>query len=295
MILVTGATGLSGSAVVREFSQNKVAVRALVRSRAKAGAIEKLSGVEVVEGDMTRTETLAPVLDGVDRALMISSSVPAMVPTQINFIDACRAAGVKHVVKFSGKESGIGFEPANFPFTRMHEEIEDHLENSGLAWTHLRPSQFMQVYLRDARTIAEKGMLFLPLENVALAPVDVLDIAKIAFGVLTRPGHENQSLDITGPEPLQMTQIAKIIGNAIDKPVQYQPIDLEAYRRGMAAAGLPPFMVDALEAQAAERRRHPLSNVDLAAHKAFGVEPTRFEQFAKRNAAIFRGESSKSP
>jgi uncharacterized protein YbjT (DUF2867 family) len=177
----------------------------------------------------------------------------------------------------------------------MHEEIEDYLESSGLAWTHLRPSQFMQVYLRDARTIAEKSMLFLPLENVALAPVDVLDIAKIAFGVLTRRGHENRSLDITGPQSLQMAEIAEIIGKAIGKPVQYQSIDPEAHRRGMAAAGLPPFMVDGLGAQAAERRPHPLSNVDLAAHKAFGVEPTRFEQFAKRNAAVFRGEPPRGP
>jgi len=295
MILVTGATGLNGSAIVKEFSLNKAAVRALVRNRAKAGAIEKLPGVEIVEGDMTRPETLGPALDGVDRALMISSSEPAMVSTQTKFIDACRDAGVEHVVKFSGKESGIGFEAANFPFTRMHEEIEDYLESSGLAWTHLRPSQFMQVYLRDARTIAEKSMLFLPLENVALAPVDVLDIAKIAFGVLTRRGHENRSLDITGPQSLQMAEIAEIIGKAIGKPVQYQSIDPEAHRRGMAAAGLPPFMVDALGAQAAERRPHPLSNVDLAAHKAFGVEPTRFEQFAKRNAAVFRGEPPRGP
>jgi uncharacterized protein YbjT (DUF2867 family) len=81
MILVTGATGLNGSAIVKEFSLNKAAVRALVRNRAKAGAIEILPGVEIVEGDMTRPETLGPALDGVDRALMISSSEPAMVST----------------------------------------------------------------------------------------------------------------------------------------------------------------------------------------------------------------------
>src|SRR6266851_4412408 len=99
---------------------------------------------------MLRPETLDPVLDGVDRALLISSAGPEMLDTQWRFIDAARQAGVGHIVKFSGKESGIGFDPLRFRFTRMHELIEDYLEASGVAWTHLRPSQFMQVYLCEA-------------------------------------------------------------------------------------------------------------------------------------------------
>ncbi|HMF97024.1 MAG TPA: NAD(P)H-binding protein [Vicinamibacterales bacterium] len=73
MILVTGAAGLNGSAILREFSRNRVAVRALVRDRSKAVALATLPHVEVVEGDMARTETLDRVFEGIDRALMISS------------------------------------------------------------------------------------------------------------------------------------------------------------------------------------------------------------------------------
>jgi len=291
MILITGAAGLSGSAIVNEFSLNRVPVRALVRDSVKAASIAKLPGVEVVEGDMARPETLGRALEGIDQAMMISSSTETMVATQTSFIDACRAAGVRRIVKFSGKESGIGFDAAKFPFTRMHEEIEDYLESSGLSWTHLRPAQFMQVYLRSSATIAKKGMLFLPHEGVALSPVDITDVAKVAFAVLTRDSRQNRSLDITGPQALSMATIAEIIAEAIGKPVRYQSIDDEEHRRAMAAAGLPPFMIDALSEQAAERRRHPLSSVNLGAHEAFGIEPTRFEQFAMRHAAIFRGDS----
>jgi uncharacterized protein YbjT (DUF2867 family) len=179
MILVTGAAGLSGSAVVREFSRNGVPVRALVRDRSKAGALARLPHVELVEGDMGRAETLGPVLAGIDRVLLISRADPQMHETQCGFVDACTAAGVGHVVKLSGKESGIGFDANGFRFTRMHEEIERHLEDSGLGWTHLRPSQFMHVYLREAPAIAAKGALLLPLEDVRLAPVDIEDIARI--------------------------------------------------------------------------------------------------------------------
>ncbi len=196
MILVTGASGLSGSAIIREFARQGAPVRALVRSRDKAASLRDLPRVDIVEGDMAKPGTLVAALDGVERALLISSAGPHMLETQCTFIDACKRAGVAHVVKFSGAESG--FDPAKFRFTRMHEEIEDYLEQPGLAWTHLRPSQFMQVYLREAPSIIGKGALFLPMEEVSLAPVDVEDIAKIAVALLCSEGHNGKSYAMTG-------------------------------------------------------------------------------------------------
>jgi nucleoside-diphosphate-sugar epimerase len=120
MIVVTGATGLSGSIVIREFARHKTPLRALVRNRARARALETLATVEFVEADMLRPETLGAALDGVDRVLMISSPDPQMVETQCTFIDASKKASVRHIVKFSGAESGVGFNPKAFRFTRMH-------------------------------------------------------------------------------------------------------------------------------------------------------------------------------
>src|SRR5215468_1247784 len=291
MILITGAAGLNGSAVVREFSRNGVAVRALVRDRSRAAAIAGLPHVDLVEGDMARAETLGLALEGTDRALLVSSADPLMVETQCRFIDACKAAGVARLVKFSGREFSIGFEAGNFRFTRMHEEIERYLEGSGLTWTHLRPSQFMQVYLREAPTIARNGLLLLPLECAKLSPVDVEDIAKIAFVLLTRAGHQNQIFEITGPQALDMAEIAAAIGEAIGTPVRYQNITSEERRRMMLAAGLPLFLVDALDEQAAERRRHPESRIALGTHELFSVRPTTFAEFARRHASTFREDA----
>ena len=294
MILVTGAAGLNGSAVVRQFSRNGVGVRALVRDRSKAVAIADLPYVELVEGDMARTETLDRVLGGIDRALMISSPNLQMLETQCRFVDACKTAGVAHVVKFSGKESSIGFDATKFLFTRMHQEIERYLEASGLPWTHLRPCQFMQVYLSEAPIVAAKGLLLLPLVDVRLSPVDVEDIAKIAFALLTQGGHQGRTFEITGPQALSMAEVAVTIGEATGKPVRYQKTSIEEHRRGMEAVGLPPFLVDALIEEALERLRHPQSRVDLGTHELFGVKPTTFAEFARRHAAVFGG-TTKSP
>ena len=143
--MVTGATGRPGSAVIRKFARHNESVRALVRSRAKAQALEAVPTVDLVEGDMIRPETLGPALDGVERVLMISSAGPQILETQCTFIDAAKKAGVGHIVKFSGEDSIIGFDPEKFRSTRSHEQIQRYLKGSGLGWTMLRPSQFMQV------------------------------------------------------------------------------------------------------------------------------------------------------
>jgi uncharacterized protein YbjT (DUF2867 family) len=289
MILVTGAGGLSGSIVIREFARQGRPVRALVRNRAKARALETLPGVEVVEGDMLRPETLGTALDGTERVLMISTANRQMVETQCSFIDACQKAGVGHVVKLSGAEPD--FDARNFLFTRMHEEIERYLERSWLAWTHLRPSQFMQVYLREVGTIVAEGTLCLPLGDIQLAPVDIEDIAKVAVSLLWHGGHEGRRYDMTGPEPLMMKEIADRISQATGRALRYVDIPLEERRRRLLAAGMPEYFVDALDDQTRERRRRSKSRVCLEAHEAFGVRPTTFAEFARRHAAMFRGET----
>ncbi len=145
MILVTGATGLNGSELVHRLSARGVPVRALVRSAAKARALSALPKVEIVEGDMARPETLSGALRGVDRAMLISSSDPAMLEVQSNFIEAARKAGVKHIVKLSGIIAELD---SPFRFARMHGEIERRLEASGIAFTHLRAGEFMHAYFR---------------------------------------------------------------------------------------------------------------------------------------------------
>lgn len=292
MILVTGATGLNGSAVIREFAQQREPVRALVRNRAKARALEldTFPTVELVEGDMLQTETLGAALYGVNRVLMISAARERLVDTQCTFIDAAKTAGIHHIVKFSGADSGVDFNPQAFRGTRRHEEVERYLERSGLAWTHLRPSQFMQMYLREPPTVAANKALIRPMGNAKLSPVDVDDIAKVAFALLRDGGHEGMSYDMTGPEALTMTDVAERISQAIGKTIRYVDIAPENYRQTLSAAEIPQDFADVLDEVYAERRKRPESRVYLGTHEAFGVRPTTFAEFALRNAGVFRGE-----
>jgi uncharacterized protein YbjT (DUF2867 family) len=288
MILVTGATGLNGSELIRRLSASGVAVRALVRDPAKAAAIAALPNVEIVQGDMARPETLAAGLRGVDRAMLISSSDPMMLEVQTNFIDAAKQAGVKHVVKLSGIMPELN---SAFRFARMHGEIEQRLEASGMAFTHLRAGEFMPAYFRQAPNIAAKGAMFLPMEDARTASIDVGDIAEIAAKVLTGAGHEGKIYPLTGPEALTMTEVAAKLSAATGKTIRYVNVPPDAARQAQLAAGMPPYLADALFELFAERRNGKEAKVRPDAGILLGRPPTSFDEFARRNAAVFQGEA----
>jgi uncharacterized protein YbjT (DUF2867 family) len=291
MFLVTGATGLNGSELIRRLSASGVAVRALVRDPAKAAAIAALPNVEVVQGDMARPETLAASLRGVDRAMLISSSDPMMLEVQTNFIDAAKKAGVRHVVKLSGILPELN---SAFRFARMHGEIEKRLEASGTAFTHLRAGEFMPAYFRQAPNIAARGAMFLPMEDARIASIDVGDIAEIAAKVLTSAGHEGKTYPLTGPEALTMTEVAAKLSAATGKAIRYVNVPPEDARKAQSAAGMPPYLADALFELFAERRNGKEAKVWPDAGTLLGRRQTTFDEFAKRNAAIFQGEAPPS-
>jgi uncharacterized protein YbjT (DUF2867 family) len=151
----------------------------------------------------------------------------------------------------------------------------------------------MQTYLREAPTIASEGVFYLPLENARLAPVDVEDIAKSAFALLRGDGHEGQAYEITGPEALTMAEVADRLSSALGKPVRYVNVAPEEKRQTLLAAGVPPASADAMDELFSDRRKGSAeSTVNLSAHETLGVRPTTFQEFARRNVAVFRGESA---
>src|ERR1700688_3736098 len=288
MILVTGATGLNGMELLRRLSARGVAVRALVRNPAKAEAIAALPHVEIAQGDMARPETLAAALHEINRAMLISSSAPDMLDVQSSFIAAARKAGVRHVVKLSGIMPELH---SAFRFARMHGEIEKRLEASGMAFTHLRAGEFMPAYFRQVTNIAAKGAMFLPMEDARIASIDLGDIAEIAVRVLTSAGHEGKIYPLTGPEALTMSEVAEKLSAATGKTIRYVNVPPEAARQAQLAAGMPPYLADALFELFAERRDGKEAKVWADAGALLGRPPTSFDEFARRNALVFRGEA----
>lgn len=287
MILITGATGLNGTALLNEFKRHNEPVRLLARTAEDAATIEASVNVQVVVGDMLKPETLKDALKDIDKAVLISSADPfTMAETQISFIDAAKEAGIKHIVKLSCLNPDKN-SPARF--LRMHAEIEEHLEKSGMAWTHIRPAHFMQMYLLNAATIIAQNSFFVPMDDAYVAPTDVHDIAKVFYAVLMSGGHEGKVYEMSGPESITMNDIAARLSKALGRTINYVNVAPEEFRDQAVSAGLPEQLVDAINELYAERRKGSEATVLNETHKLFGIQPTTFTEFIDQNIDAFGG------
>jgi len=291
MILVTGATGTNGIEIVKLLSRSGVPCRALVRNPQKAAMFSDLPGVEIVRGDLAFPESLAPMLEGVDKALLCSSIGPDLVELQGNFIRAAKRAGVRYVVKFSGMDADVHSE---WRFLRWHGEAERELEDSGLAFTHLQPNQFMQVYLRFQATIAAQGKFYAASRDSQASPVDVRDIAAVAFAVLTGHGHAGKKYVITGPEALTYSDVAHKLSSAIGKTVTYVDVPLEAAKKALLEGGAPEWFAEGQMEQFRVRWQGKQSRVISTIAEVANKKPITFDEFAREHAPYFRGEKSAS-
>jgi uncharacterized protein YbjT (DUF2867 family) len=177
-----------------------------------------------------------------------------------------------------------------FRFARMHGEIEQKLERSGIAYTHLRAGEFMHAYFRQVPAIVAQGTVLLPMEDARIASIDINDIAEVAAKALTEPGHEGKIYPLTGPEALTMAEVAEKLSAATGRPIRYVNVPPEEARRAQLARGVPEYTADALAELFAERRKGKESQVWPTTEEILGRRATSFDEFAKRHAAIFRGE-----
>ncbi len=288
MILITGATGTTGREVIAELHRvGAEGVRALVRDPARADFIRE-AGFEAVAGDFDRPETLGAALEGVERALLLTPPSPQTFEHQRAFIEAAGRAGVRHVVKFSAFGADAA---APEGFGRWHGQSEDLLKSTGLAWTMLRPNFFMQNLLGQARQIAATGAVYQPLGDARASFIDTRDIAAVAARTLTEEGHEGQTYVLTGPEALSYHDIAAKLSEATGREIKYVPISPEQFREGALGAGLPEWLVAALERLNEVFASGRAAEVNDNVRRVGKREPTTFDQFARDHAAAFAGSS----
>ncbi len=285
MILVTGATGTTGSAVVRALAAAGVPVRAFVRDAGKAATL-RLPGVEIAVGDLDHPETLVPALDGVDHLFLLTPVDPRQVEQQGHAVDAAQRAGVRHVVKLSVLGAGLD---ASLSLARWHGQTEKQIEQSGMAWTHLRPHYFMQNTLGFAASIAARGAIHAPMRDGRIGLVDTRDIAAVAACVLTRSGHEGKAYDITGPEALSFHDIAARIGEATGRAVTYVDVSPSDAEKFLLAGGMPAWLADTLVGLYGIFAAGHASATTRVIEDVTGRPARTFAQFAAEHARVFAG------
>lgn len=277
MILVTGATGNIGSALLRELRACGVgSLRGFTRDAARAAFPE---GVEAVEGDFAEPESLKPALDGVRSLFLVSR-----LGSDAHIIEAARLAGVEHVVLVSSitVQTHPHLGPAG-----ENLEVERLLKDSGMAWTILRPTQFASNALMWAEAVREHETVRAPYADTGLPTIHPADIASVARVALTEPGHQGRTYALTGPEPVTARQQVEAIAAALGRDVPFIEISRQEAHAQMAAV-FGDDAADAVLDVTGGDVNDELLKVRDTVSRVTGSPARQFKQWAAENAHLFR-------
>jgi NAD(P)H dehydrogenase (quinone) len=286
VILVTGATGSIGRHLVKRLRDQQVPFRALVRSQDKGWEL----GCDFAVGDFDDAGSIVRALRDTDRLFLnTGGAVPAdgdqpMVRQQEAAIDAAVEAGVSQVVKISvwgAREDGR-------LATGAHWRIEQHLKASGLAWSALQPSGFMQNFLTGAGSFTTGGKLIDGYGGGAVSYIDCYDIAACAAVLLTGPVRDAESFVLTGPEPLTYADITERLSTILGHPVGYVTLPPGKLAATLKARGLPTQFADDVAALGSEVAEGSLAATTPAVRDLTGRAPRAFDQFMTANLQELR-------
>ncbi|AKT40128.1 NAD(P)H-binding protein [Chondromyces crocatus] len=233
-ILVTGATGSVGRHVVEQLLERGQQVRALTRRPDQAALPRE---VTVIQGDLTRPDTLSATLEGVDRLYLFPVGDGAEA-----FVERARRAGVQRIVLLSSSAIARRFDFSEAT-AEHHLAIERVVEASGIAWTHLRPGWFDGNALTWAQEIRAEGVVRAPHGAAAQALVHEADIAAVAVKALLEDGHAGAKYLLSGPETITRVEQARAIGRVIGKDVRFEEISPDAFRASVRGA-LPEEVIE---------------------------------------------------
>lgn len=246
MILITGATGQLGAAVI-DFLLKKVQpseVAALARNPEKAGPIAD-RGVDVRTGNYDDPASLEKAFAGIDRLLFISSSeIEIRDPQHANVVAAAGNTGVGHILYTSFTRTTDDESSPLHMLAATHIYTENLIKESGLTYTFLRNSLYSEalpLFLGD--NVIETGTVYFPGGEGKSPFASRMDMAEATANVLTSDGHENQAYPITNSEAYSFGDIAAMLSEISGKTINYISPSPDEYKAQLAGAGVPDAVI----------------------------------------------------
>jgi NADH dehydrogenase len=249
MILVVGATGFLGREICRRLAAQGKQVKGMMRATSDPGAVDQLRsyGLDLVQGDLKERSSLDDACRGVEtvistatttRSAQPSDSIPATDRQgQLNLVDAAKQAGVPHFLYMSYSRNLT----TPVPLTEAKRAVEEHLKASGLDYTILRPSYYMEGWLGPA-----VGFDFANAAATIYGPgtnqicwVSLGDVAEFAVRSVDTPAARNAVIELGGPEALSPLDAVKIFEEVGGRPFKVQHVSVEDLQAQMAGAADP--------------------------------------------------------
>ena len=283
MILVTGAAGKTGKAVVKALAGKGASVRALIRSPEHADTLMALGAAEVALGSFTDPAALARAAAGAQAIYHICPNVsPEEVAYARAVVAAAKAQGVTRFVYHSVLHPQIEAMPHHWAKLRT----EEMLFASGFDLTILQPTAYMQNIVGAWRGVTENGVFRVPYPvETRLSLVDLEDVAEAAALVLTQDGHAGATYELAGTAPLSQLEVASAIGAALRRDVRAEAESIAAWQARTRAAGMGDYERATLAAMFRYYAAHGLVGNDKTLRWLLGRAPTDLAGFLGRAGA----------
>jgi uncharacterized protein YbjT (DUF2867 family) len=282
MILLTGATGTIGRATMAALRAAGEPFKVATRRPSELDA----QGVDSVAFDWDELGSYLPAMQGVDRLFLLTPNSERQVGYVLQAIAAAKRAGVKHIVRLS--VLGADADPGII-LGRQHFAAEREIRASGIGWTMLRPSFFMDNFVNyygvDPR---QDSQVYLPNGDGKAAWIDPADVGEVAAKVLAGDSQAGKIIDLTGPELLSTAAALAVMGAELGHRYTYVDVPEQAAREAMEKQGMPLWMVDGfLELNALVRLGYS-ANIANGVQEVLGRAPRTMREWARELKAASR-------
>jgi uncharacterized protein YbjT (DUF2867 family) len=288
-VLITGATGDTGRAAVKEAIALGLDVRAMVHKKdARSDALAAL-GAEVVVGDLLEIDTIRAAMAGVEAAYLVWPVQPGLITATVNFAQAAKETGVKTVINLSQRSADRDSASDSCRDTFIAEEV---LNWSGLPVIHLRPTYFLEWLLYPWQLpYLRQGFLRMPVGKGRHSPIAADDQGRAIAALLKNPEpHIGTTIPLSGPVEMDHEQMAAELSAALGRKIVFQDLPVDEYCTSIAAMGVPPYIVQHLGGAMADYQNGHMAGADNNVEKLTGRRSMTVGEFARAHADVLNGK-----
>jgi NAD(P)H dehydrogenase (quinone) len=289
LYLITGATGATGGAAIDELLSKEARVRALVHRDDERAAALRAKGVEVVQGDLLDSHAVQAALQGVTGAYFVYPIMqPQLVDATAYFAHAAKLAGVRSIVNMSQVSASAD---AHSEASLAHWYGERVFDWAGIPVTHLRPTFFMEwlAYEFQRAQIANHDLLRVPAGDGRHAPIAAADQGRVIARVLLDPApHAGKTYPLFGAEELNHEQIAQQVGDALGRPVRYEPESLESFEVRLKQIGLSAHFIQHITSVYRAYQAGEFAGTNDVVERITGHKPVTVRDYVVANREIFQ-------